>query len=492
MIHLNQKIRVPIEEDNPSIQRIEDRCIKCGRCSKVCSEYMSVLSDYDLEKTGHAVCVNCGQCANICPVNSIVEQDSNEKVKEILKDKDKIVIVSTAPSIRVSLGEEFGLPYGSLVEGKMVSLLKKLGFNYVLDINFGADLTIMEEATELLTRIKENKNLPMFTSCCPAWIKFAEIFYPEILPNISSCKSPIAMQGTIIKTYFAKQKNIDPTKIVTVTIAPCTAKKMEIERSELNTASKILNFPNIKDNDYILTTRELAHLAKEQNIELNKLQDEKFDSLMGISSGAGNLFGSSGGVMEASLRTAYELINNSPCPNSLLDLKETRGMEGIKTSTLNLVNKEIKVAAVYGLKNARILIEKIKNGEHYDFIEIMACPGGCIGGGGQPKHLEQTKDANLSRMESIHRLDKNKEIKVANKNKEIIKLYKNFLSSTNSKIANTLLHTYYFDKSDKLKTKLSTKNKYKCNICGEVFENSKNTTPVCPKCEDTNVQKLTE
>ncbi|MDU7905098.1 MAG: [Fe-Fe] hydrogenase large subunit C-terminal domain-containing protein, partial [Peptostreptococcaceae bacterium] len=315
--HLSMDIRVPIEPDNPSICRHEDLCIKCGSCRDVCTNYIGVNKTYSLENTNDiAVCINCGQCANVCPVSSITEVYDFNKVQEAINDKNKVVIFSTSPSVRVSLGEEFEMPDGSFVEGKMVSLLRKLGANYVLDTNFAADLTIVEEASELIERIKtNNKPLPQFTSCCPSWVKYAETFHPDILDNISTSKSPIGMQGPTIKTYFAKKMGIDPVKIVNVALTPCTAKKFEIKRDEMNASGRFYDLEEMRDMDYIITTRELATWAKENNIEFNSLEDSPYDELMGKSSGAGVIFANTGGVMEAALRTAYKYITNENPPN---------------------------------------------------------------------------------------------------------------------------------------------------------------------------------
>lgn len=317
--HLSPDIRVPIEPDNPSIKRNEATCIKCGQCKNICAGAISVLGHYDLSKTGdRAICINCGQCANVCPVGSLTEQYEYDKVEQAVKNHEKVVIVSTSPSVRVALGEEFGMADGSFVEGKMIALLKALGVNYVLDTNFSADLTILEEASELIERITTGtKPLPQYTSCCPAWVKFAETYYPEILPNISTAKSPIGMQGPTIKTYFAKKMGIDPKNIVNVALTPCTAKKFEIRRDEMKAAGTYLESQgvltaseaeNMRDMDHVITTRELAMWAKEQKIDFQNLEDAGFDRLMGEGSGAGVIFGNTGGVMEAAVRTAYEYI----------------------------------------------------------------------------------------------------------------------------------------------------------------------------------------
>ena len=314
MSHLPLKVRVPIEADNPSICRDEDKCIKCGMCKEICTNDISVHGTYTLKATGNkAICIGCGQCANVCPVNSITEKYEYGQVREAVKTSGKIVIVSTSPSVRAALGEEFGMPDGSFVEGKMISLLRALGVDYVLDTNFAADLTIVEEASELIERVtKGTKPLPQFTSCCPAWVRFAELYYPELLPNISSAKSPIGMQGPTIKTYFAQKMGIDPEKIVNVALTPCTAKKMEIRREEMCAAGTYLGKPEMHDMDHVITTRELALWAKEEGIDFAALPDGKYDSLMGASSGAATIFGNTGGGMEAALRTAYLYLRTCP------------------------------------------------------------------------------------------------------------------------------------------------------------------------------------
>ena len=487
-----QHSRVVISSDNPSIKRIEDRCVKCGLCANVCSEYVSVNNHYSLSETKKPVCVNCGQCIKVCPTYSIVGHDDYKQVAAEIKNTDKVVIVSTSPSVRVGLGEEFGLPFGTFVEGKMVALLKRLGFKYVLDTNFGADLTICEEATELISRItNKTKPLPQFTSCCPSWIKFAETFYPEIIPNISTCKSPIGMQGAIIKTYFANKMGIDPNKIVNVALTPCVAKKMECKREELNSAGKYLNIDGLKDMDYVITTTELGAWAKEEGINLNDLSDQSFDKFMGNASGAGVIFGNTGGVMEAAVRTAYSYLTGKNPDSLVLDYQPVRGLNEIKETEIEVNGLKLKLAVVYGLANARTIIEKVKDGEKYDFIEIMTCPGGCIGGGGQPKQLGNEVEAQKERIKSLYAQDKNLKIRASHQNEEIIALYKEFLETPNSELAEELLHTMFFDRSNDLKeqTNIDLKGennmktiKYKCKVCGEVFEVPEGTEAVCPRC----------
>lgn len=334
--HQFTDIRVPIEPGNPSIQRHEEKCIKCGQCKQVCTNDIAVAGTYDLRKTGDIpICIHCGQCANVCPVESITEVYEYDQVREAVKAEEKIVIFSTSPSVRAALGEEFGLEEGSFVQDQMVALIRRLGADYVLDTNFAADLTIMEEASELVERVsKANKPLPQFTSCCPAWVKFVETYYPDMREHISTAKSPIGMQGPTIKTYFAKKMGIDPEKIVNVAVTPCTAKKFEIRREEMNAASKYLGIEGMRDMDYVITTRELAKWAREEEIDFVSLEGSDYDDFMGEASGAGVIFGNTGGVMEAAVRTAYHFITKEEAPEELYDLQPVRGLQGIKEASV--------------------------------------------------------------------------------------------------------------------------------------------------------------
>ncbi|WP_315077973.1 [FeFe] hydrogenase, group A [uncultured Clostridium sp.] len=452
--HKFTEIRVPIEFDNPSIMRDEEKCIKCGQCKRICINNIAIGDSFDLKKTGDvAICINCGQCANVCPTSSITEVYEYEKVKEAIKDPEKIVIFSTSPSVRVALGEEFDMEEGSYVEEKMIAALRTLGADYVLDTTFSADLTIVEEASELIERIMGNKKpLPQFTSCCPAWVKFTETFYPELIPNLSTAKSPIGMQGPTIKTYFAKQMNINPKKIVNVAVTPCTAKKYEIRREEMNASAKYNNIEGMRDMDYVITTRELAKWSKEENINLKNLEPDKYDNLLGCGTGAGIIFGNTGGVMEAALRTTYFYITKEVPPETLYELKPVRGMEGIKEAKLNIKDIEFKVAIVHGTANAKKLIEKMKTGQvKYDVIEVMTCRGGCIGGGGQPKDKKFLGDAlREKRIEGLYNKDKNVKLRSSYENPEIIKVYEEFYGEPLSELAEEILHTMYNDKSGML------------------------------------------
>ena len=487
MNHLPLHVRVPIEGNNPSITRFEEKCIKCGMCKDVCTNAIGVHGTYTFEQTcGEAVCINCGQCANVCPVDSIVEKYEYLDVKREIQNPEKIVIVSTSPSVRAALGEEFGMLDGSFVQGKMVSLLRKLGVNYVLDTCFGADLTIVEEASELIERVtKKNAPLPQFTSCCPAWVKYVETYYPEMIPNLSSAKSPIGMQGPTIKTYFAEKKGIDPKSIVNVALTPCTAKKFEIRRDEMNASAHYLGVEGMRDMDYVITTRELAKWAKEEGIDFASLEDGEYDNFMGDASGAGIIFGNTGGVMEAALRTAYEFITKEKSPEQLFNLTPVRGYEGVKEATLKVGDLDVNIAVVYGTANAGKVIEGIKQGEkQYHFVEVMTCPGGCIGGGGQPKDIMKDKDeVRKARIASLYTRDEAMTLRRSHENPEIIHLYEEFYGKPLSELAEKLLHTSYEDKSEILNRKGDVKmSKWVCSICGYVHEGEA-APEQCPLCK---------
>ena len=438
----NTELEVTISKDNESLFKIDEKCISCGYCKDVCTNVVTIGRMNELYPGIEPICINCGQCANICPTEAIKEHLDYIKLKEVLHNKgNKKVIMSIAPAVRAALGEEFNLEPGTNTEGVIATALRKLGADYAFDITFGADLTIMEEGMELVKRIKNNGVLPQFTSCCPAWVKYCEIFYPELLPNLSTAKSPITMQSTLIKTYFANKENINAEDIVNVVIAPCTAKKAEINRKELNYTEK--------DTDYLLTTRELALLLKEENIDIKTLEESKFNSPLGTGSGAGVIFGATGGVCEAALRTAYNIITGKDLSKEELEFKTIRGMEGIKEASITIEDKEIKVCVCNGMSNAKTLIDKLLNKEvHYDFIEVMNCVGGCIAGGGQPKiTLLNMKDTKMSRIGSLYQEDEKMELRLCHHNPEIIEIYKDYLIEPNSEIAEKLLHTHYEDKS---------------------------------------------
>ena len=458
-----RKEHVNKDETSLSLVRDPEKCILCGRCVAVCEQIQSVkaidfsgrglktkISTFWDTGLGNSICINCGQCALICPTGAITERSAINEVWNELHDPEKVVVVQTAPAVRVGIGEAMGLPYGSLVTGQMVASLRKLGFSKVFDTDFAADLTIVEEANELVERIENKGTLPMITSCSPGWIKFIEHFFPSSLPHLSTCKSPQQMFGAIAKTYYAEQAGIDPRNIVVVSIMPCTAKKFEARRPEMSDAFRywkeklhLSEKEHFYDVDYVLTTRELARMFKEVGIDFSNLPEEEFDSPLGVSTGAGVIFGATGGVMEAALRTAYEVITGSQLTN--VDFVAVRGMEGIKEAEIDLNGTRLKVAVAHTLSNARTLLEQIENGTSpYTFIEVMTCPGGCLGGGGQP--IPTDEEIRLKRAESIYLEDKNKPIRKSHENPEIQYLYRHFLQKPLSEKAHHLLHTHYVER----------------------------------------------
>jgi len=443
-----------------SIIRDPNKCILCGRCIAVCGTVQTVyaiglsgrgiktkVSTYKEKGLGNVACTNCGQCALVCPTGAIVERDDTDNVFEELMNPGKVVVVQTAPAIRVGIGEAMGMESGSLVTGKMVAGLRRLGFNKVFDTQFTADLTIMEEGHELIKRITNKGVLPMITSCSPGWIKFAEHFFPNSLAHLSTCKSPQQMFGSVAKTYYAAKMGIDPRKMVVVSIMPCTAKKYEAKRPEMMSA-----FEHWKDKkgwsqddafydvDYVLTTRELARMFKESGIQFSNLPAEEFDNPLGESTGAAVIFGATGGVMEAALRTAYEVVTSKPLAN--INFTAVRGMEGIKEAEVDMNGTKVKVAVAHTLGNARKLFEQIEKKESpYAFIEVMTCPGGCLGGGGQP--IPTTWEIRKKRAESIYLEDSNKPIRKSHENPQITTLYKDFLKEPLGHMSHNLLHTTY-------------------------------------------------
>jgi iron-only hydrogenase group A len=452
--------RVPIDPMSPSIMRDDEKCILCGQCLEVCQNVQTVFGYYELPVLNDTICVNCGQCTLWCPTAAITEKDDTQKILEAIADPEKIVIVQTAPATRVGLGEEFGLPAGTWVEGKQVAALKQLGFDKVFDTNFSADLTIMEEGTELINRItgKDEAPLPQFTSCSPGWVKFCEYYYPDLLPHMSSAKSPQQMLGTVIKTYYAKKMNIDPEKIFSVSIMPCTAKKFECSRPEFNSAGHYWNKEDIRDVDAVLTVRELARMIKTKGIDLPNLPEEKYDPVLGEGSGAGLIFGNTGGVMEAAVRTAYFVLTEQDVPDLLFDLKPVRGLEGIKEASLDVPGVgTVKVAVVHGLSNARPILEAVRRGESpYHFIEFMCCPGGCISGGGQPRtSLPPSNEVREARIATMYGKDAsyNRSHRLSHENSEVLALYTDFLEHPVSHLAHELLHTTYTDRGSKLNAK---------------------------------------
>jgi len=490
--HQFTEIRIPIDADNPAIMRDEGLCVKCGACRRVCESDIVVGRLYDLESTGDVpICIHCGQCANVCPVGSITERYDYGNVRKALNDPDKIVIFNTSPSVRAALGEAFGLEAGAFVEGKMVAALWELGADYVLDTNFAADLTIMEEASELVERIVgKTKPLPQFTSCCPSWIKFVETFYPNLLPHVSSAKSPIGMQGPTVKTYFAKYHGIDPRQIVNVAVTPCTAKKFEILRGEMDAASREADIPGMRDMDHVITTRELAKWLKEEGVDFRALQDGDYDQIMGAASGAGVIFGNTGGVMEAAARSAYYFLAGKNPGGEYLDLQAVRGMDGIRSATINIAGMPVRVAVVHGMDNARPVLEDVAAGKReYDFIEVMNCRGGCIGGGGQPKtEVPMSDDIRKARIAALYKKDGDMQLRFSHENLDIRAAYVRHYEKPLSPIAERLLHTSYYDRSKDLGPKgivekpLSDARMYRCTVCGYRHVGDLPGGFVCPLC----------
>ena len=445
---------------SPSIIRNMDKCILCRRCETMCNEFqtvgalsavnrgfMSVVApafEMDLEDS---VCTYCGQCVAVCPTGALTEVDHTNTLIRDLSNPNKTVIVQTAPAVRAALGEEFGYPAGTLVTGKMVAALRRMGFKYVFDTDFAADLTIMEEGTELLDRIGRHLNgdksvkLPILTSCCPGWVNFFESQFTDMLDIPSTARSPQQMFGSIAKTYFADKIGVKREDMVVVSIMPCLAKKYECQRDEF----KVNGNPDV---DYSISTRELAHLIKRANMDLNNLPDEEFDNPLGESTGAGVIFGTTGGVIEAAVRTAYEIYTGKTLKD--VDFKQLRGMDGIRHATIDFDSTPINIGIAHGLGKARVLLESIRNGDcDFHAIEIMACPGGCIGGGGQPLHHGNFTILQ-KRMEAIYKEDRNKVIRKSHENPYIQKLYEEFLDKPMSEKAHKLLHTHYVDKSKKI------------------------------------------
>jgi iron-only hydrogenase group A len=458
-----RKELLKIDDSSLSLVRDPEKCILCGRCVAVCREVQTVnaidfsgrglkskISTYMELGMGVVACTNCGQCALVCPTGAITEKSAVKEVWESLHNPEKVVLVQTAPAIRVGIGEAMGMPYGSLVTGKMVAGLRRLGFSKVFDTNFAADLTIIEEGNELIHRINNGGVLPMITSCSPGWIKFIEHFYPKSLAHLSSCKSPQQMFGAIAKTYYAEKTGIDPRNIVVVSVMPCTAKKFEARRPEMDAAfhyweekASLKKDEHFYDVDAVLTTRELARMFKETGVDFTHLPEEGFDSPLGASTGAAVIFGATGGVMEAALRTAYEVITGNALPN--INLTVVRGMVGIKEAEIDLNGTKIKVAVAHTLKNARVLLEQIENGTSpYAFIEVMTCPGGCLGGGGQP--IPTNMEIRKKRAESIYQEDSFKVLRKSHENPEIKALYNDFLLEPLGEKSHHLLHTKYVER----------------------------------------------
>jgi NADH-quinone oxidoreductase subunit G len=446
----------PIDESSLSIIRDVNKCIACGRCVNVCNEtqtvYALTFADRGIDThidtafslgMANSPCVNCGQCTVYCPTGALHERSELDAVWEAILDPDKHVIVQEAPSIRVSLGEEFGMPLGSVTPKKMYAALRRIGFDSVMDTNFTADLTIMEEGTECVNKLKAGEKRPLITSCSPGWIKFMETYYPDLADCVSTAKSPMSMFGVLSKTYYAQENNIDPAKIVSVAIMPCTAKKFEARRPELRDSG-------YQDTDYVLTTREFIRMIKEAGIDFAHLPEEEPDKGMSFYSGAGTIFGATGGVMEAAIRSAYYLVTGKDLEN--VEIQGVRGLEGVKEATVEIPGfGNINVAVAHGLSNARKVLDRVREGlattgeSPWHFIEIMACPGGCVGGGGQPYGNDIASRAR--RGLALYEEDRSLPVRQSHRNPEVLKVYEKFLGQPNSPLALKLLHTYYFKRS---------------------------------------------
>lgn len=439
-----------IDDKSPSIVRDPNKCILCRRCVSMCNKvqkigaigvtergFKSCVSTAGHNSLNDVNCTFCGQCIEVCPTGALREKDSTQIVWDKINDKNTYVIVQTAPSVRVALGEEFGMPIGTNVEGKMVNALKQMGFDKVFDTNTGADFTIVEEGTEFIKRLQNNDNLPMITSCCPGWVKYIEMNYPENIGHLSSCKSPHEMFGALLKTYYAKKEGIDPSKMFVVSVMPCIAKKYERQREEMK-----------QEVDAVITTRELARMIKQAKIDFVNLEDAKFDDPMGEATGAAAIFGVTGGVMEAALRSVSEIVTGKPLDK--IAFEQVRGESGIKRAEIEIGDKKVKVAVAHGLANAQTIMEEIKSGKaDYQFVEIMACPGGCITGGGQPiknAKIQEEVDIHKKRAEAMYSIDEKSVIRKSHENPVLKQIYKEFLGEPNGELAHKLLHTHYSKK----------------------------------------------
>jgi NADH-quinone oxidoreductase subunit G len=434
----NELEYLPIQSDNPSIVRWPKKCEECGDCIEACAQKQKVFGTYQASKTKH-VCIHCGTCIIKCEEGALTEKYHWQEVLDAINNPSKIVIASTSPAVRVGIGDYFGQASGSFLVENMVGACRSVGFDYVLDTNFSADLTIMEEANELLKRITEKVDVPQFTSCCPAWVKYVEIYYPGLLKNISTSRSPIGMQGAMIKTYFAQKKGIDPRNIVHVAIAPCTAKKFEITREELSS-------DGMRSTDFVITTNELALLMKKRNINLTS-QKGSFDSIMGNGSGGAIIFGNTGGVMRAAIRTAYFMVTGANPPANLLELSEVQGLSGLKEATVKIGPTVLQVAVCHEMRNAKILLDQVRSGTcKYHFIEVMACKGGCVGGAGQPASTSTIE----KRIAALNKADALAVSRFSHENKEVKAIYKDYLGDVGGALAKEYLHTTYSSKANLL------------------------------------------
>ena len=444
-----------IDCGSPSIVRDFNKCVLCRRCVATCKKvqkigaidvanrgFNSCVSTVDNLSLNDVNCTNCGQCIMSCPTGALREKDNTRDVWNLIKDEDKYVVVQTAPAVRAALGEEFGLPIGTNVTGKMVTALRRMGFDKVFDTNTGADFTIMEEANELIERLSNGGTLPMITSCSPGWVKYIEMNYPDQLAHVSSCKSPHQMFGALIKSYYAEKIGVAPENIAVISVMPCIAKKFEANREQMNVNG-------IKDVDYVITTRELARMIKQAGLDFINLEDSIFDDPMGEATGAAAIFGTTGGVMEAALRTAYEKITGETLKD--VNFEAVRGEEGIKRATVKIGDKEVKAVVAHGLGNAQIVMDEIRSGKaDYQFVEIMACPGGCIMGGGQPIRSSKeraTIDIRKLRADCLYSIDEKSTIRKSHENPVVLKIYEDYLGEVGGHKAHELLHTSYVERA---------------------------------------------
>ncbi|MCI6859105.1 MAG: [FeFe] hydrogenase, group A [Eubacterium sp.] len=435
---------IPVDTCNPAIVKDEALCSECGHCFSICEEEIGVGARYSFHNGEEYKCIGCGQCSAVCPEKAITGRPHYNIVKELVKDPEKIVVFSTSPSVRVGFADGFGKEPGTFAQDEMVGALRALGADYVLDVTFAADLTIMEEGSELLSRIiTGNAPLPQFTSCCPAWVKYMENFHPDMTDHLSTAKSPIGMQGAVIKTYFAHKNKIDPEKIVSVAVTPCTAKKAEIARPELCDAGKLLGLENMRDNDYVITTKELVQWCKEEGIDIDHITPSKFDSILGEGTGAGMIFGNTGGVMEAALRTVYKVLEKKEAPDDFYELRPVRGLKNRKEAEVKIAGKTIRVCILYGTAEAERFMKEDMG--RYHFVEVMTCPGGCISGAGQPDcgSVPVADTVREKRMKALYSADERAVYRNSMDNPEIGAVYQEFFKEPLSMLSEKLLHTTY-------------------------------------------------